>query len=491
MKHLLLLLALFTSKNVLSDTSYWSEGLCNELTSTYEGATRDYLNRASAREWKNKGGDWIDSFFIEQGNKKFGVLKISPNINEQPQFISVDVTNLVNRWKSKGLINNGFFLKPKSPSATIIYSKDSTQLSNHPELELTFHNGEKSYLKASADTELNLSTYRCLGDSPIMSASSNILIRFPIELIRRKVISARLLVAAENKTNTDHKMDVYAVNIPRKDAVQTPGWSNRLNSQKLVKNHSSVIFHESFDTNWEGNWQSTFWGNSQSVNENKTEKFRAINGNALQITVPKGKHAGSTAYVDLSEKKLRKAYLRYFLRFGDSWHANTSGKLPGFAGTYKSTAYAAGWGGRISNGSNGWSARASFGQTSSEYNVLKNKTPIGTYLYHSDMKHHYGDTLAWSKFDDNMLTKNKWYTIEQYIELNTPNRNDGKLKAWINGYLAYSNTNINFTNEPRFNIETIWLNLYYGGKDKAPKDLTLFIDELTVSTDYIGSPVMD
>ena len=73
--------------------------------------------------------------------------------------------------------------------------------------------------------------------------------------------------------------------------------------------------------------------------------------------------------------------------------------------------------------------------------------------------------------------------------MNTPGNKDGQIKAWVNGHLVFEKNDIRFTDDPRFVVENVWLNVYYGGKTPAPKDVTLFIDDLVVATEYIGSPL--
>jgi hypothetical protein len=64
-------------------------------------------------------------------------------------------------------------------------------------------------------------------------------------------------------------------------------------------------------------------------------------------------------------------YFRYYLRLADDWNQIVQGgKLPGISGTYGR----AGWGGRKSNGKNGWSARGLFKMTVPAENPLAGTT---------------------------------------------------------------------------------------------------------------------
>ncbi len=118
-------------------------------------------------------------------------------------------------------------------------------------------------------------------------------------------------------------------------------------------------------------------------------------------------------------------YFRYYLRFGEDWVTEDGGKLPGISGTYG----VAGWGGRPSDGTNGWSARGTFREVIPAGNTLENSVPIGNYVYHADMTGTYGDVDLWQIGYRGILEKNRWYSVEQYLKMNTLGQNDGILEG--------------------------------------------------------------
>ena len=99
----------------------------------------------------------------------------------------------------------------------------------------------------------------------------------------------------------------------------------------------------------------------------------------LRIDVDGGDFYGTSQQVLLKEHmdaEPTRLYFRYRLWIDPSWTTKTGGKLPGFGGTYSR----AGWGGKPSDGHNGWSARGLFAGLDSEGRV-----PVGSYIYHADM----------------------------------------------------------------------------------------------------------
>jgi len=208
-------------------------------------------------------------------------------------------------------------------------------------------------------------------------------------------------------------------------------------------------------------------------------KFRPLQGKALRIKVDQGGHYGLSVQFRFKKQlgeEPEEIYFRYYLRFADDWDPVRGGKLPGIAGTYGR----AGWGGRRVNGRNGWSARGLFrGQKNG-------KTPIGFYCYHADMRGRYGSNWLWEKDRLGDLQNNRWYCVEQYAKMNTPGRNDGILRGWVDGRLAFEKTDVRMRDVDSLKIESVWLNVYLGGTWTSRSDHHLYIDNVVIARKYIG-----
>lgn len=227
------------------------------------------------------------------------------------------------------------------------------------------------------------------------------------------------------------------------------------------------------------------WGLSErdphtlTVASDAQRKFEAHRGKALRIRVDEGGHYGASLAYHFRERtgaEPDEIFFRYYLRFSDDWKPERGGKLPGLAGTYGR----AGWGGRRVDGTDGWSARGLFqGQRDG-------RTPIGFYCYHADMPGRYGDEWVWREGDFPGLENNRWYCIEQHVRLNSPGKNDGILRGWVDGVPAFEKTDVRMRNVDALKIETAWLNLYYGGTWTATADYHLYIDDVAISRQPIG-----
>jgi hypothetical protein len=210
--------------------------------------------------------------------------------------------------------------------------------------------------------------------------------------------------------------------------------------------------------------------------------FAGLQG--LEIRVPAGQHDGASLLYDFTAAGLaepEEAYLRYYIRFNDSWqeanHYDNMGKLPGFEGTYNRC----GWGGRKADGTC-WSARMFSGSTATTNNV-------GFYVYHTDMPTNFGDNWHWlqpgtsNHFE---FQRNRWYCLEQRVKLNTPGANDGILQGWVDDVLVFTRTNIRFRDLATTRIEAMWWNIYQGGTWTADRDMALHFDNAVIARNRVG-----
>lgn len=238
-----------------------------------------------------------------------------------------------------------------------------------------------------------------------------------------------------------------------------------------------VILRTGFDSpDWYREWGiEKPEAGTDTVSADPDLGFEPLDGKALRVRIPKGGNLGCNLRYQFAKRtgsEPEEIYFRYHLRFANDWDAEEQGgKLPGISGTYGR----AGWGGRPVNGKDGWSARGSFGRR------RDGETAVGFYTYHVDMKGKYGSVWEWDR-----LKNNRWYAIEQYLKLNTPGKNDGVMRAWIDGKLAFEKTDVRFRDVSDLKIEMVWMNVYQGGTKPAASEEHLYIDDVVISTQPIG-----
>ncbi len=219
---------------------------------------------------------------------------------------------------------------------------------------------------------------------------------------------------------------------------------------------------------------------TETVAEDPALKFEPLQGRALRVRIREGSNLGSNLrykFAERTQAEPEEIFFRYYLRFADDWNPTIQGgKLPGISGTYNR----AGWGGRPVNGHDGWSARGLFERQ------RDGLTAIGFYCYHVDMKGKYGSNWVWGRDRLGYLENNRWYAVEQQLKLNHPGVNDGVLRGWIDGRLAFEKTDVRMRDTTDLKIEMVWLNVYQGGTRPAPSEDHLYIDNVVISRNRIG-----
>lgn len=197
---------------------------------------------------------------------------------------------------------------------------------------------------------------------------------------------------------------------------------------------------------------------------------------ALEVRFREGSHYGTSLHYRFREAgyaEPEELHARYYLRFDDDFRMETGGgKLPGPAGTYEQ----AGWGGRPSDGTNGWSARMFFHPSDDPDRPIR----LATYLYYPDMHGPYGDIRSWNDATVEALETGTWYRIDNYIRMNTPGEYDGVLRGWIDGEVAIDLVSMRFRDVPDLRVEEFWFDCYWGGSWRSPTNNYVYFDDLSL-----------
>lgn len=471
------------------EPSDWAEG-----SSQYnDGANREFYNRAAILPWDHFMGDWSDAMDEEQGDVAYALAEVIDDDTTKP--IRWDVKSLVEQWLSNRHPNQGFFLRVTEGNGKIVMaSRENGDKRLRPVLKLTGDRGAIT-LEASADTYLTPSTYRTQGENAelrVTAEPAHLLVRF--DLGQASEIGTPTKAELQLHTIKQYGGAEIGVFRCRQGHYQTDqpaakGIASHYVLDRDIADDPAVIFATDFES---GDWQSE-WSVAEPKDkidivdrESRFQGFESLQGKALRSRIAKG----STTALNTSFKFGREigsepeaVFFRYYLRLADDWNQTVQGgKLPGISGTYGRV----GWGGRKSDGINGWSARGLFRKTVPEGNPLSGTTPVGFYCYHADMEGRYGTNWVWNRNYLGYLNTNRWYCIEQYCRLNTPGEKDGVLRAWIDGQLAFEKTDVRFRLTDKLKIEQVWMNVYHGGTIPSPYDQHVFIDNVVIARQYIG-----
>lgn len=486
---LVILISLCFSASWAAEPSDWVEG----SQRADDGANREHYNRAAVLPWNHFMGDWADGSGVEQGDVAYAETEVIDD--DSNKSVDWDVTTLVDQWSGGKYRNQGFLLRvTNGRGKTVFASRESKDASFRPKLKLTGINGAME-LDPVADTFITPSTYRSQGRTEQLQVSTepeHLLVRFDLNQAKRLgMISNATLTLHTTKQFGSVRIGVFRCSQGHDEPESEPvmGIASRYPDDRGIEGDRDVYFATGFESaDWQQEWTVAEPKNKIDTIASETafQGFQPLQGKALRSRIDEGAFTALNTTFKFAEEVGREPeeiYFRYYLRLADDWNQTVQGgKLPGISGTYGR----GGWGGRKSDGINGWSARGLFRMTVPADNPLAGTTPVGFYCYHADMEGSYGDNWIWNKDYRGYLKTNRWYALEQYCRLNTPGEKDGILRAWVDGRLAFEKIDVRFRKTDKLKIEQIWMNLYHGGTTPSPHDQHVFIDNVVIARQYIG-----
>ncbi len=474
---------------------YWSQG----SASARDGATFVYSDKSAKLLWQHELGDWVDKNGERYGNAAFSSLPIQDL--DTSRKVALDMTDLVKYWINTPNSYHGVYLKELSGSGTAVFHATESGHSGSPLLAVqTSDHGTRTF-EVLKDTSLSTTTHYSLGHFPTFKIAANnpVLLAFNEQFLKlnsTKIIKAELYLLTTDKQYGNVNIGVYAIAPLASQNKIEYGLAKDYPDDRNLADHPDVIVAERFDIQQGGLFRSnkslahlsnTGPNNNYQlvdIDYQHDDHFKPLDGGALQIIFDPKTHYGFSGHYNfqkLTGKEPEQMYFRYYIRFSNNWHPTESGKLPGFSGTYNR----AGWGGRAVDGYNGWSARGTYHLQASPNSKYNGAIPLGNYVYHMDSNSNYGEMVSWNS-ELNLLQKNRWYAIEQYLKLNDPGKANGQLTVWIDGKKIFNRDNFRFRETKQLKIESLWLNFYHGGLDKPKSTFYAYIDNLVIASRYIG-----
>lgn len=457
-----------------------------------EGMTCHYFAKAGLVQWERNGGDWIDADGKTYGENAYAAQRVALSPGAQP--VSWDLSTLVGKWASGELPAGAVLLRamPNTGGGTVNFSsREQASADVRPALVVEWDDGQEARLEPMADSYFACPTHRGTGSALVFQVSSdmNAVLAFPFEnRPGRSIRKATLTLTSDKQYAQPPQIGVFHARLPGTDKTEKQqGLAASYLADRGIEKNPALIVAYRFEANGEFPLPTDkAEGQAELVSSDPANRFSPLDGRALKVTIPQGGNQGLNRHLKFQDRpggEPEEAYLRYYLRLGESWNpSRDGGKLPGLAGIYDR----GGWGARKSDGKNGWSTRGGFFVQPKPSSPYAKYRGIGSYVYHARMRDQYGEVWGWGLGPTGLLEKNRWYCVEQRVKLNTPGQADGVLQAWVDGKLVFSREDIIFRSVPELRIESAWLNVYHGGTTAAPQDLTLYIDNLVVARRYIG-----
>lgn len=454
------------------------------------GVGCQYYSVGGRQSWKRKLGDWVDRNGRMHGDEAYAVARTGQAPLSEGMYL--DITELARQWLNGSRPNTGILLRALSGSATLELPSREADPSLAPVLELEWNDGSLESLDVAVDATLDCSTDKGNGKSKRLRIAPELNVLLVFELPKGAATDlrkARLRLLPQRLYGRSLAIGAFSTQPPWAYATKarTDGIAARYAEDVGIGADAAVLFATSFeDKDWMHDWNRLTRGNVAQVGPGEGNGFVPLAGSAIRATLSKGENTAlNLRYLFRQHhgEEPEEIYFRYYLRLGADWNPDVEGgKMPGFAGTYGR----AGWGNRITDGTNGWSARGSFGRAFPLRPGEKPVTALGSFVYHAEVKSPFGAHWPWSLGRGGLVHNERWYSVEQHVKLNTPGKHNGVLRAWIDGVLVAERTEISFRTVADLRVESLWMNVYHGGIAKSPRDMSLYIDNLVIARSYIG-----
>ena len=469
---------------------------------TADGVSCHHFDVALDLRWPAGTPTWIDAAGAVGGSRAFDVQSVAAR--EAAKMLRWNMLALVKGWATGSIRNEGLMLAPVGARAggADFHSRESADISARPSLRVVHANGETELLSAAADASLDCSTHAGLGDrdSLHIGPKSHGVLRFDLSRLRKgpaDKAKAAELILIRNQTGvwSEGALGVFQIFTPWHQPLPAAGrgLAAEFPQDRGIQRHPAVFFADGF----ESGKLARGWNAAQMVRSvvmpaaGSGVQSADRNGAAwpsLQVSIPRGENLGLDLRYDFprtpGQAEPQEAYLRYYLWLGPEWsNSPDAGKLPGLAGTYGRVA----WGGRGWDGQKGWSARGSFMKSVGPGHPAYKRLMVGSYVYHSKSPNIYGEIFSWGAGGGAaLLETGRWYCIEQHIRLNTPGREDGVLRAWVDGQPVFEKRDLRLRDTMTVGIQNAWMDVYMGGSQPATRDMYLRISKVVVASSYIG-----
>jgi hypothetical protein len=220
---------------------------------------------------------------------------------------------------------------------------------------------------------------------------------------------------------------------------------------------------ETFDPGWYERWGFVQPENTHTMPDVTRDEF-------LRVHIPQGSHAGTSFLLPMPDATA--AHLRYRVRFSatfDPSHARNDVKLPGFGNPVREAdgSCVSACGLREADGITSYSARSD----------LREDGRPGWYVYDVDAAINQTGGRG-ERWDAPPFRATRWYTVDQYIQLNTPGVRNGRLRTEINGHPVFDRSTFVFRLADGLDVGNAWFDVYYGGDGTSPVEMFVDFDDV-------------
>lgn len=477
------------------------------------GVSCEAFNKGARFPWTRMGGDYVDAVGTDYGSIPFVKTDLNPKMAKGTK-ITFNVTEMAD--------TEIFAFRRLSNQGSAKFS--SREGFSPPTLEVTYVNGERETLTATADSMIpntkDGKPDQCemfgTGLNQISTLSTQFMFAIQFPELKGPVKIATLVLTVE-KIFGGTDLGLFKLKVPRRSQPVTTGIASLFKDDIGLEKHPSVLYMESFEDlggepviplrktpeaasdGTPGSWAlRTFikgYFPNMSWKFNFTQDQHRFHNNWLGVTWdPEGAignglnlhfrsdRLGGTKTPGFSIRnktgsEAEEMYVRYYVRF-DEHFLNppecTGGKLPGFSGNRDNLH--CGMSGSTPDGYCGWALRMEFGLNCDTQSPTYGKINHSVYAYWPEKTVPYGVVFPSSQNGPHgNMEVNKWHCVEQYVKINTPGKKDGVVKTWVDGRLGVDKEDWMLrkaldAEHPKYNgdqingIMELWGTFHYGGK---------------------------
>jgi hypothetical protein len=216
---------------------------------------------------------------------------------------------------------------------------------------------------------------------------------------------------------------------------------------------ATILLNEGFESAaWQANWTSFEYPENMTITTHIPNS-----GHQLQVRVPLGEDDGAAVIWRFAAKGYAppdEAWLRFYAWFDNSWTSSPArdylASLPGYAGQ-------------------GWAV----------YMYSNSSAGVGFRIH--QLGNPGGELIPWGY----ALQRNQWYAFEFRVKLNTPGQANGIVQGWLNNALIFNRGNFAFRTDLSVKVDTMWGGVYTAPGTVADRNMTLYLDAITIAPDQI------
>jgi hypothetical protein len=224
---------------------------------------------------------------------------------------------------------------------------------------------------------------------------------------------------------------------------------------------------EGFQPGWYNGWGFGQPWHSGSMVDTDGSTF-------LRTRIVAGTHDGTSFELPMPGADV--AHLRYRVRYNTGFNPTVSAhnvKMPGFGNPSMAPngVCLSACGLTLADGVTAYSARSDIQDTGIP----------GWYVYDvtSSQTLTFGRGERWNA---PAFQNGRWYTVDEFIRMNTPGVSDGSLVTYIDGAKVFERDTYNFRTVSTLKVGNSWFDVYFGGNGVAPNDM--FIDFANVLMEW-------